>query len=139
MRNVTLTPQQRQEILGLYNDSSVGVKSIAEAYSIDPSTVCRIAKQEGASLRKPGIGVAREKKFKHTIPVVKTCGTCKKKVELPGAKFCPYCGTDIRSPKEMLIQRIVAFAPKVRYLPENCRDELQNLLIDVKNELAKEA
>lgn len=139
MRNVALNEQQRKEILELYNDSSVGVKAIAEAYSIDPSTVCRIVKQEGASMRNPKIGAAREKKAKRTTPTVKTCGTCKKKVELPGAKFCPYCGTDIRSPKEMLIQRIIAFAPKVRYLPENCRDELQNLLIDVKNELAKEA
>lgn len=139
MRNVTLTSQQRKEILELYNDSSVGVKAIAEAYSIDPSTVCRIAKQEGASLRNSKIGESRERKPKRTTPTVKTCGTCKKKVELPGAKFCPYCGTDIRSPKEMLIQHIVAFASKVRHLPENCRDGLQNLLIDVKNELAKEA
>ena len=138
MRNVTLTPQQRKEILELYNDGSVGVKEIGESYSINPSTVCRIAKEEGATGRTK-TGVTRERKSRRTTPTVKTCGACKKKVELVGAKFCPYCGTDIRSPKEMLIQRVIAFAPKVRYLPENCRDELQNLLIDVKNELAKEA
>ena len=139
MRNVTLTPQQRKEILELYKDSSVGVKEIGETYSINSSTVCRIAKEEGAVRRNSKIGESRVGKPRRTTPTVKTCGTCKKKVELVGAKFCPYCGTDIRSPKEMLIQRLIAFAPKVRYLPENCRDELQNLLIDVKNELAKEA
>lgn len=137
MRGITLTPQQRKEILDLYQDSSVGVKAIGEAYSIDPSTVCRVALQEGASPRAPKIGEYRAAKRK-TSNKVRKCNACGKSVDLAGAKFCPYCGNDIRSPKEMLIQRINSFTPKIKYLPENCRDELQNLFIDIKAELNKE-
>ena len=137
MRGIILTSQQRKEILDLYQDSSVGVKAIAEAYSIDPSTVCRVAIEEGASPRAPKIGEHRAMKRSKTTNVRK-CNACGKSVDVAGAKFCPYCGNDIRSPKEMLTQRINAFAPKIKYLPENCRDELQNLFIDIKTELSKE-
>lgn len=139
MRNVTLTPQQRKEIHDLYMDNSVGVKEIAKTYQIDTSTVCRVAKQEGATPRYPQIAANRSKTKRISIKKeAKKCKTCGKHVEIEGAKFCPYCGTDIRSPRELLAQRINAFAPKIRYLPENCRDELQNLFIDIKAELAKE-
>jgi tRNA(Ile2) C34 agmatinyltransferase TiaS len=139
MRNVTLTPQQRKEIHDLYMDDSVGLREIAKAYQIDASTVSRIAKQEGATPRCPQIGANRPKTRR--LPVrkeAKKCKTCGKHVEIVGAKFCPYCGTDIRSPKELLTQRINAFAPKIKYLPESCRDELMNLFVDIKAELAKE-
>ena len=132
MRNVTLTPQQRKEICELYSDTSVGVREIAKAYQIDPSTVCRVAKQEGSSPRVPQIGENRPKTMKVPKKDVKKCKTCGKHVEISGAKFCPYCGTDIRSPRELLAQRINAFAPKIKYLPENCRDELMNLFVDIK-------
>jgi transposase-like protein len=137
MRGITITPQQRKEIHDLYTDANVGVKAIAEAYSIDPSTVCRIAVQEGATPRVPAIGENRTKHHKKSSDVRK-CKACGKNVDIAGAKFCPYCGNDIRSPKELLTQRINAFTPKIKYLPENCRDELQNLFIDIKAELSKE-
>lgn len=139
MRNVTLTPQQRQEIRTLYMDDSVGVREIAKAYQIDPSTVSRVAKQEGAKPRVPQIGENRPKTRRMPIKKdAKKCKTCGKHVEIAGAKFCPYCGTDIRSPRELLAQRINAFAPKIKYLPESCRDELMNLFVDIKAELAEE-
>ena len=137
MKGIALTPQQRKEIYDLYADDSVGVKEIAETYSIDPSTVCRVAVQEGATLRNPKIGECRTGHRKKSSNIRK-CKACGKNVDIAGAKFCPYCGNDIRSPKELLIQRMNAFAPKIKYLPENCRDELQNLLMDIRAELNKE-
>ena len=137
MRNVTLTPQQRKEIHDLYTDTSVKVKEIAKAYNIDPSTVCRVATEQGAVKRNPKIAEHRNSYYK-VRSAVKKCERCKKQIPVQGAKFCPYCGNDIRSPKELLTHRINAFAPKIKYLPENSRDELQNLFIDLKAELAKE-
>lgn len=137
MRNVTLTPQQRKEIHDLYTDSSVKVKEIAKAYCIDPSTVCRIATSDGAEKRNPKIAEHRNT-YSKAGTAVKKCGMCKKAVNVVGAKYCPYCGNDIRSTKELLTHRINVFAPKIKYLPESCRDELQNLFIDLKAELAKE-
>ena len=125
-----ITDQQKKEILELYNDPSVRIKDIAETYGVDPSGVCKIAKNLGASQRRPQNKRRAAKQLKG-----KQCPNCKKSIELTGAMFCPYCGTDIRSPKEMLVQRIESAMRVIKYLPEGSRDEMHKLFIDIRKEL----
>jgi predicted amidophosphoribosyltransferase len=63
------------------------------------------------------------------------CPKCRKTIEVKGARFCCYCGSDIRSSKELLIERIEGAMPNIIHLPINMRDDMQRLFIDVIKEL----
>lgn len=125
-----LTPEQKQEIYELYQDKSNRVVDIAKAYKIDRGNVCRIAKSLGAEGRHKRAGKSSTK--------AKICPVCRKATDVKGAKYCPYCGSDIRSKKELLIDRISKAMKTTSYLPESCRDEIQKLFVDIKEELSKE-
>lgn len=127
-----LTPAQKQEIYELYQDPSNKVGDIAKAYKIDRGDVCKIAKSLGAEGRYKMSGT-RSVKAK-----AKICPVCRKATDLKGARYCPYCGSDIRSKKELLIDRISKAMKTTSYLPESCRDEIQKLFVDIKEELSKE-
>lgn len=130
-----LTPEQKKEIYELYVEGKSTVKEIATAYNVHTSVVCKTALALGASPRQPNnAGVTRGPRV---MPIRKVCGNCKKHIDLKGAMFCPYCGTDIRSPRDLLIARVTSAMTVTKYLPDDKRDEMQKLLIDVKNELSK--
>ena len=119
----------KQGIYEAYVEGSMSVEEIADIYGVAKSTVSYIAEKMGATTRRP--------KTKRDV-VAKVCTACKKTIEVKGAKYCCFCGADIRSPREHLISRIEAAMPKLKYLPEGVRDDMHTLLIDVKNELSKE-
>ena len=110
--------------------SGMRVTDIAEMYGVNTSTASHVAKVMGATPRRP--------KVKHDA-AQKVCPTCKKTIEVKGAKFCCFCGADIRSPRELLIARIEAGMPKLKYLPDDIRDDMHKLLLDIRNELSKGA
>lgn len=140
MERNALTQTQRNEIYQLYVDGTP-IAEIAAAYGINGSTVSKTAKLLGAKPRinkltyagKP-IGTPSEITASRKY---KVCGKCKKHIEVKGAMFCPYCGNDIRTPRDLLIARVASAMTVTKYLPEDMRDTMQKLLIDVKNELSK--
>lgn len=140
MERKGLTQAQRNEIYQLYVDGT-SVAEIAAAYGVNRSTVSKTARMLGAKPRlnkltyagKP-IGTPSEITVSRKY---KVCGSCKKHIEVKGAMFCPYCGNDIRSPRDLLIARVSSAMSITKYLPEDMRDTMQKLLIDVKNELSK--
>lgn len=127
--NVKLNQTDKQGIYEAYM-SGMRVADIAEMYGVDASTASYVAKVMGAPLRRP--------KVKLTV-ANKVCPTCKKSIEVKGAKFCCFCGADIRSPRELLIARIESVMPKLKYLPNDIRDDMHKLLIEIRNELSKGA
>lgn len=126
------TEQQKKEIYEMYCDKTIKIADIATAYKTDPSTVSKLARKLGAPYRSPTRGI------RHTKDIAKVCPKCKKHIKIKDAIFCPYCGTDIRGPKELLIGRVNSAMPKLKFVPViEVRDELQKLLIDIKQELSK--
>lgn len=96
------------------------VKDIAERFGVAATYVSKKAKQMGATPRnKP-----RTKAGKH-------CPKCRKQIDVKGAKYCCFCGADIRSEQEILIERIYKALEVVGWLPQNARDETQKTLLDV--------
>ena len=140
MKRTALTQTQRNEIYQLYVDGTP-VAEIATAYNVNPSTVSKTARVLGAKPRLNKLTYARKPigtpSEVTTSRKYKVCGNCKKHIEVKGAMFCPYCGNDLRTPRDLLIARIVNAMTVTKYLPDSMRDEMQNLLIDVKNELSK--
>ena len=83
-----------------------------------------IALQMGAEPRRPKAWGKRNSNKNHICP------KCRKTVEIKGARFCPFCGTDIRSKNEILIeklQRVIGFLP---LLPENDAEEARIILVE---------
>ena len=130
---ITLTPEQIAEIKKAYEDPTIRVSDIAEVYGITRGHVVKVATTAGAAYRRPKAtkGVRGEKKSK-------VCPKCHKSVSVEGAQYCCFCGTDIRNPKELLIARIHSIMGKLKLLPEDTRDEMHKLLIDIRTELSKE-
>lgn len=123
------TQEERQAIFGAYRDGSDTLENIAKEYGTHRGSVVRIATEMGAELRRPR---------KNSITTGKLCPKCHKHIDVKGAKFCCYCGADIRSDKELLIDRINSAMRKTILCPEGIRDELQTLYVDIKKELSKE-
>lgn len=125
--NTKLTIDEKIALCEEYQNSQIPTKSIAEKYGISESAVSYIAIKMGATRRRP----------KRTSYIAKVCPKCKQTIMVEGAKFCYRCGADIRTNKELLIARIEASLPNILHMPQNMRDDMQRLLIDIIAELKK--
>ena len=85
---------------------------IGDKYGIAYTSVSYYAKRAGVPLRQQ-----RGKKKD-----AKTCPRCKRPIELDGARFCPYCGNDIRNENEKLAEELDKLTRLYQYIPENERD-----------------
>lgn len=90
-----LSMETKQAIYEAYVNGEK-VTDIAEKFGLFPTNVSRLAISMGATPRK------------RTTPkeVVKVCPHCHRKIALKDAKFCCYCGADMRTEKDRLIERI---------------------------------
>lgn len=133
-----LTQEVKNKIYEQYI-KGVPIKEIAAMYNVDYSSVSKTAISLGATPRqiKKTYAGAPVRASGESARKYKVCDKCKKHIDVKGAMFCPYCGNDIRSPRDLLIARIAGAMSITKYLPEDMRDTMQNLLIDVKNELSK--
>ena len=120
-----VTKEMKMAICEEYKDRNNRVTDIAKKYNIDRTSVIRYAVAMGAEQR-------RKRKPKTTARI---CPKCRKTIDIKGTKFCCYCGSDIRSNKEILIERVENAMTMISFLPVNMRDEAQHLFADVIKEL----
>ena len=120
-----VTKEMKMAICEEYKDRNNRVTDIAKKYNIDQTSVIRYAVAMGAEQRL-------KRKPKTTARI---CPKCRKTIDIKGAKFCCYCGSDIRSNKEILIERVENAMTMISFLPVNMRDEAQHLFADVIKEL----
>lgn len=100
--------EQIQKCIDLYK-SGMLVEKISKETGIEKSSISNIVKREGLQLRR---------KRKSMLLV---CPNCKSKVEIKGAKFCPFCGNDVRNENEVLIDELRHCLYLIQNLP--CGDE----------------
>lgn len=127
-----LTQEQKQAIFAEYSNRENKVADIADKYGITRGEATRGAVEMGAEPRRTNYGTRWTKK-----KAARVCPKCRKTIDVKGAKFCCYCGSDIRSNKELLIERAEKAFRNVQLLPANARDEMQTLLLDIIAELKK--
>lgn len=123
-----LTPEQKAALCEEYKDRKNRVEDIALKYGIARGLVARIAVEMGAEVRCV-------KRYGKTKTTKRVCPKCQKTVDVKGANFCCFCGSDIRSNKEKLIKRIEDAFADISFMPQNRRDDIQKLFIDIINEL----
>lgn len=113
-RDKKLTEAQRQEIVKLYVDG-MPLKVIAEAYDIDKSYACQLGSRMG--YRRSGKQTKEQAESK-TVGYGKKCPHCKAK-NPQMAKFCMFCGADVRDEKQILIERVEALRAMTALLPDS--------------------
>lgn len=110
------TKKQKEKTIELYA-AGVPVAEIAGQTGVSKSSVSRIAVSAGLKLRTP------KKKKGQT----KKCAFCGATVD-SNFRFCPYCGRDVRSEDEIIIEQLHSLYDLLSLLPEGSRDEAQNVI-----------
>lgn len=129
-----LTHEQKMAIFEEYKDPANRVDAIAKKYGIQRSKVAHIAVEMGAEPRmvkrfdKKGASHQRGKD-------ARICTKCGKSIDVKGAKFCCFCGADIRTSKEVAAEGLEKIRGLILYLPVNVRDEAQEAILNAIKEL----
>lgn len=110
-----MTDETKREIAALYADKSNKAHDICAVYHISPTSLAKIVLEQGGELRRP----------KTARKVVKR-PRCKQKIEVKGARFCPFCGADVRSDKDKLIERLKELHGLIPLLPAGERDKMRD-------------
>ena len=125
------TEAQIQDILNAYRDKSVTREQICEGFGISPTTLNHILHKHNEPFRVP-------KRLKNSEKTAaKTCPNCRRRIDVKGAKFCPFCGSDVRSARDLLIERVEKLTTFNSYIPSTERDNFIQTIIDAVKELRK--
>ena len=108
------TEDFKAQVVEAYKDPSIPLAEIIETYGISHKTIDVWVAQAGVPQRRP------RGKTKNTG---KVCPKCRKKITLGDARFCPYCATDVRTPREITVERLRALCNKAMVVPDSIRDE----------------
>ena len=128
-----LTTETKQAILNAYNDKERKTHDIAKDFGIDPAQLTRIVVEMGGQPRRPKAMGKRDGK-----KGVKRCPHCHTKIDIKGAKYCFNCGSDIREPKDLLIERNRNLLQNLlKHIPETHRTEFENTILETISYLRK--
>lgn len=128
-----LTLEQKAELLQDYNNREIGVRELEAKYNLNRTDLCHLAVELGATPRRPSVYGTTRKKGTQTV----ACPKCKKRIEVKGARFCPYCGSDVRSEKDKLCERLENAIQYVNLLPTGSADEVRDTILDTIKELKR--
>lgn len=121
-----MTQETKAEIAKMYSDKNNKIRDIVKQYGVSSNRVSAIAKEFGIPPRR-----------EPTNSKIKQCPQCHLGVSVTGALFCPYCGSDIRTEDEKLIDRVVWLLSIIHKVGINDQDKAKCVLSDVLKKLRK--
>lgn len=107
-----MTPEIKEQVIQDYI-SGMPIKEIGEKYHIDASIPGKLARKAGF----PG------RKRTEAEVSAKVCPKCRKITSVKGARFCPFCGADIRTEAENTVEKLEKSKELYRFIPETYRDD----------------
>lgn len=113
------TEEQVKQVCELY-ELGTKVSEISEIVGVETSSVTKIAKRNGLELR-----LSRTKKSK-----IKKCHNCGENL-LEGFRFCPFCGKDVRTDKEICVENLKSLYGAITLLPEGQRNYARDVINSV--------
>ena len=134
MKKISFTEEQTKEIIAKYQDSDILITDICAEYGISSGTLARIVRENGVKFRNNNLCKPRPRKAR----TKKVCHWCKKTVNIPGAKYCPYCGRNIQTEGEIIIDKLTGLFPYGEHLPVNAREEYRITLNEACEYIRKE-
>ena len=123
--------EEKVDILKTYQNKEIKAHDIPKMYGISQQTMQAIVLELGGELRVPKMCKPRTKNG------IKICSKCHKKVEIKGARFCPYCATDLRNQNEILAEKVERLKGLFVSIPETERDFFMQTLCEVNAVLLK--
>ena len=103
-----------------YEHSDITREEICEKYGISISTLTNYVKAFGFEPRQRHLMYPRKPKKNHTQTVL--CTRCKKSVSVPGARFCPFCGADVRTESMKVQDSLSSLLSITNLIPDSTRD-----------------
>lgn len=125
------TEQEKQQIFADYNDKTNKAVDVRKKWGISSGDFTVLIKGMGGQMRKPNACKPRIKNG------VKVCSNCHKKIEIKGARFCPFCAADIRNEKDILLEKAQQLFSALQYAPNNESEIARQIVIDIVNYLKK--
>ena len=107
-----------------YEHSNITRKEICEKYGISGSTLSNYVKAFGFEPRQNRIAYAPYGKREAL------CDRCKRTVSVPGARFCPFCGEDIRSESMKVQDSLSSLLSITNLIPESYHDAFVKTIRD---------
>lgn len=120
MNKRTFTEEEKTAIINDYTSGNMTFKDISAKHHMT-SNMLNVFLDENR--------VPRKRKQSTT----KKCGHCGAKVELRDAKFCPFCGHNIMTESEQLIEELRDKISLLELLPSTERDDFRNVLLKAIN------
>lgn len=119
MKRRTFTEEERTAIINDYTSGS-GTLDILAKYHMTSHTLYALLDENHVPRRR---GQSTTKK----------CGHCGAMVELRDAKYCPFCGHNIMTESEQLIEKLRDKISLLELLPSTERDDFRNVLLKAIN------
>lgn len=127
--SLKVTPEVREQILEAY---SAGVKTsdIAKTFGVDSSYVSRIANEGGLRRMKC------YRKEENRVTDSNECRSCGK-LNPAEARFCMFCGKDVRSERMIVIESVERLRDLLACLPAHMQKEADEVTRQVLTFLRK--
>lgn len=100
------------EVIALKQDYESGCtrKELTAKYGISNTSITNYVQKYGFRTR-------------NEISFSKTCPSCRRKIAILDARFCPYCAADVRSRAERAAERLESLFELSALLPNSARDD----------------
>ena len=111
-----------------YEHSDLTRKEICDKYGISSSTLSNYVKAFGFEPRQRRLVYPNKQDKNHTQTVL--CTRCKRTVSVHGARFCPYCGADVRTESMKVQDSLSSILSITNLIPESYRDTFVKTIRD---------
>lgn len=99
-----------------YEHSKMKRNEICEKYGISDATLTKYVRDFGFEPRRNRIAYVPKQERTNV------CDRCKRTVSVPGARFCPYCGSDIRTEAMKVQDSLSSLLTITNLIPDSTRD-----------------
>lgn len=123
MKKKNIPLGQKEEIITMYKDRSVKVQEILETYEISNNILNRILEEENIPKRRPKAA------GKRTNVKLDKCPVCGKFIREKDARYCYWCGADVRSKKDIILESLGQIWSKIYpdFISYEEKTEIKNL------------
>lgn len=126
---IPLKKEIREEIARMYEAGSAYTE-IQETIGCSPNAIIKVVEDFKLKPRRPGRKREKPEEPTKKTNVEKICPKCRKPIEVHGARFCPWCGADVRSERQIVaegLERVLGVACDMN-VPADSKDRACNTL-----------
>lgn len=120
MNKRTFTEEEKTAIINDYTSGNMSYRDIAVKHHMASQTLSDFLDENNVPRKR-------------NRNITKKCGHCGAKFELRNAKFCPFCGHNITTESEQLMEELRDKISLLELLPSTERDDFRNVLLKAIN------